>query len=134
MSGRRRGLDREREVLDLLEAHGWVCVRSAGSHGSADVVAAVDGIVSFVPGDLLAQWPQTRFLRALLYVEVKSTAQSPFERFGPEDRRLALDRADRAGGEAWLAWWPPRKRLTWIPSAKWPASREQEAPLRASST
>ena len=120
-------------MYDLMEAHGWVCVRSAGSHGSADVVAAVDGLVTFVPGDEPSEWPQTRFLRSLLFVEVKSTAQGPFERFGPTARRTMVARADRAGAEAWLAYWPPRGRLTWIASARWPTSPKQKHPLRASS-
>lgn len=116
-----RGHDRERDICELLEAHGWVCVRAAGSLGSIDVVAAVDGQVGFVPGDVAS--PQTRFLRSLLFIEVKSTAGGPFERFGPKDREELRAAASQAGAEAWLAWWPPRGRLKWIGSDAWPPTK-----------
>lgn len=100
----RRGLDRERQIRRLLEADGWVVLRSAGSLGPVDLVA----------------------LRATFrprLVEVKSTAGGPYERFGPDDRAAMQWLAARAGADAWLAWWPPRGELRWIPDMRWPVAR-----------
>lgn len=95
-----RGHQRERAVRDwLLERDYWVC-RAAGSLGDADLVA-------LKAGD-----------RRL--VEVKSTAQGPYERFGPADRERLLFAAELADCTPWLAWWPPRGKLKWIGASEWP--------------
>jgi len=99
-----RGHDRERRVRRLLEDDGWWTARAAGSLGDADVVALKDGE------------------RARL-VEVKSSAQGPYEHFRPAARRDLLAAAAKAGAEPWLVWWPPRKTLQWIPAAEWPLPR-----------
>jgi Holliday junction resolvase len=111
-----RGADRERAVRKLLEEGGWIVFRSAGSFG-VDLIAARDGPVLW-PGS-----PSDRRIHvhnALLLIEVKSTAGSPYERFGPADRRRFKDAADRAGADALLAYWPPGKGLEWIASDQWP--------------
>ena len=98
-----RGIQRERQVRAWLQEHDyWVC-RAAGSMGDADLVA-------LKPGD-----------RRL--VEVKSTAQGPYERFGPAARDRLRFAAELADCSAWLAWWPSRGRLTWIPAGEWPVGR-----------
>lgn len=43
MSNYSRGADFEHTVIRTLEAEGWLCIRSAGSHKSADVVALRKG-------------------------------------------------------------------------------------------
>lgn len=43
MSHGHNGAAFERAVADHLRGHGWVCTRSAGSHGAADVWAARRG-------------------------------------------------------------------------------------------
>ena len=97
-----RGHDRERAVRRLLEQEDfWVC-RAAGSLGDADLVA-------LKAGD-----------RRL--VEVKSTARGPYDGFGPKDRADLLFAAELADSEAWLCWWPPRGKPTWIHSSAWPGS------------
>lgn len=100
MSG--RGTQRERAVRDWLAARDWVAFRAPASLGCADVVGLRDGS------------------RPRL-VEVKSTAGGPYERFGPAARGRLSAAARLAGADAWLAWWPPRGALRWIPEREWPA-------------
>lgn len=103
-----RGHDRERAVRRLLETDGWWVTRAAGSLGDADIVA------------LKHPFPPR-------LIEVKSTHRGPFHGFGPGDRaRLALA-ARKAGAEAWLVWWPPRAKPTWIHEADWPDARQAAA-------
>lgn len=94
------GHNRERQVKDKLIQDGWWCIRAAGSLGDADVVAIKDG--------------------RILFVEVKATKAGRFSGFGPQDRRELLEAAGVAGAEAWLAWWPSRGKLVWVPSDEWP--------------
>lgn len=96
-----RGHDRERRVRDWLTERDWVVVRAAGSLGGIDLVAMKAG-------------------HTPMLVEVKATAGGPYERFNPADRADLKKRAEWAGAEAWLAWWPPRGKLRWIPSSEWP--------------
>lgn len=96
-----RGHDRERDVRKLLRAERWLVIRAAGSLGTGDLVALKSG---FTPR----------------LVEVKSTAGGPYERFGPAERRALSAAAELGGCEAWLAWWPPRRPLRWIPEIAWP--------------
>jgi hypothetical protein len=53
-------------------------------------------------------------------VEVKSTAKGPYEHFGPADRERLRNAAEKAGASAFLAWWPSRRLLRWIPAEEWP--------------
>ena len=78
--------------------------RAAGSLGCADLVALKAG-------------------KRPLLCEVKSTAQGPYERFGPADRKRLIETAELAGANAVLAWWPPRGKLLWIDSSAWPKAR-----------
>jgi Holliday junction resolvase len=98
-----RGHDRERAVRRLLENDGWWVSRAAGSLGDADVIAL-----------------KTAFPPRL--VEVKSTAKSAYEHFGPGDRARLQLAARKAGAEAWLVWWPPHRQPTWIHENDWPAT------------
>lgn len=101
MRGKAAGTQRERAVRDYLSERDWIAFRAPASLGCADVVALKDG-----------ERPRL--------VEVKSTAGGPYERFGPEERaRLSLA-ARMAGADAFLAWWPPRGKLIWIPERAWP--------------
>ena len=99
-----RGIQRERAVRDLLANEDWLAFRAPASLGCADVIALRDG-------------DRPRL------IEVKSTAGGPYERFGPDSRaRLSLA-AKLAGADAFLAWWPPRGKLIWIPEKAWPKDR-----------
>lgn len=96
-----RGHDRERAVRDIYLQGGWLAFRAPASLGVADVVALREGFP-----------PQL--------VEVKSTAAGPYSHFGPEARKRLSEAARRAGGEAWLAWWPPRRKCQWLAESDWP--------------
>ncbi len=96
-----RGHQRERQVRDWLTERDWIVVRAAGSLGCIDLVALKTG-----------ETPRL--------IEVKSTAGGPYERFGPADRAELSVNAEWAGATAWLAWWPPRGVLRWIPETEWP--------------
>lgn len=97
-----RGTQRDRKVRDLLAADDWFAVCARGSHGCADVLAIKEG-----------KRPRV--------IQVKSTAQGPYERFGPKDRAELSFAAKLGGAQAWLAWWPPRVRQpVWISESDWP--------------
>ncbi len=97
-----RGIQRERDVRRKLADEDWLAFRAPASLGCADVIALRAGS------------------RPRL-VEVKSTAQGPYEHFGPADRERLRLAAKMAGADAFLAWWPPRGKLVWIPAAEWPS-------------
>ena len=99
--GSERGIQRERAVRDLLKERGWLAFRAPASLGVADVVALKAGSIPRL-------------------VEVKSTAQGPYERFSPADREKLRAAAELAGAEALLAYWPSRGVLRWIPASEWP--------------
>ena len=105
MTNGARGSHRERMVMRALQADGWVCYRSAGSHGCADLVALK-----------LGETPRL--------VQVKASQQGAFEHFGPAARQELLAEARQAGAEAWLCWWPAHRKAQWIPSQLWPVPRE----------
>lgn len=99
-----RGSQRERAVRNWMLDRDWIAFRAPASLGCADVVALRDG-------------DRPRL------VEVKSTAQGPYERFSPDARERLRLAAQLAGADAWLAWWPPRGALRWIGEAEWPRDR-----------
>lgn len=99
-----RGISRERQVKALLQGEDWWVCRAAGSLGDADLVALRVGS------------------RPRL-IEVKSTAQGPYEHFGPADRAALSLAARIAGADAFVAWWPSRGKLHWIPEASWPVAK-----------
>jgi hypothetical protein len=98
-----RGAQRDRAVRDWFASDDWFAVCARGSHGCADVLAIKAG-------------------KSPRVVQVKSTAGGPYERFGPADRAELSFAARLGGGDALLAWWPPRGRLHWIPENEWPDS------------
>lgn len=100
-TGKRRGRTRENAVGDVLIEQGW----GIGSRRH------IPG-----PGD----WLAVRADRAPQLIEVKSTAGGPFERFGPSDRAELLAEAERIGAEPVIGWWPPRGKLDWIKTDRWP--------------
>ena len=102
-----RGIARERMVRVALEADGWWTARAAGSLGDADIIALKPGRV--------------------LLVEVKSSTKGPWEHFVPAQRGELLRAAERTGAEAWLAWWPPRRKCSWLPASEWPQARAEVA-------
>lgn len=101
MRGKRAGTQRELAVRNHLRDRDWLAFRAPASLGVADVVALRDGS------------------RPRL-IEVKSTAQGPYESFGPAARQKLLLAAELAGADAYLAWWPKHGELRWLHSSEWP--------------
>lgn len=98
----KRGTQREYAVRDHMRDRDWIVFRAPASLGVADVVAL-------------------RYGNRPRLIEVKSTAQGPYERFGPADRSKLREAARIAGADALLAWWPPRGSLIFIPEEDWPS-------------
>jgi Holliday junction resolvase len=96
----KRGRQRERAVADDYRDRDWVVVKGT-TFGVCDLVALKEGERPHV-------------------IEVKSSAQGPYEHFSPAERASLVAEAIRAGAVAMLAWWPPRGVLRLIPSSEWP--------------
>ena len=96
-----RGIQRERDVRRWYADRDWLSFRAPASLGVADVIALKAG-----------SRPQL--------VEVKSTAQGPYEHFRPADRADLSAAAELAGADAILCWWPSRGKLRFIPESEWP--------------
>ena len=97
----RRGFQRERDVVLALRADGWFAVRFPASKGPCDILALKAG-------------------ERVRLIECKSTKAGPYHSFGPADREELRSVADRAGGVAELAYWPPWGKLRFIPADEWP--------------
>lgn len=104
-----RGAQRERAVRDYLADRDWIVVHTRPGTNFCDVVALKDGY-------------KPRF------VEVKSTAGGPYERFLPARRNELRQIAEWAGADAYLAWWPPRGELRWFHSSEWPTRLKVAVP------
>lgn len=95
----KKGANRERQLMRVLEAEGYLVSRAAGSHGAADLIALKNG--------------------EILLIQVKAT-KSKWSGFGPKDRLELLRDAEKAGGKALLAWWGSNKPLQYIEPKDWP--------------
>lgn len=97
----RRGIQRERDLVNLLRGEDWFAMRSPASLGSVDVIAMKAG-------------ERTRFC------EVKSTSRGPFDGFRPADREALRFMAELANADPYLVWWPKRSKPIWIAADEWP--------------
>jgi Holliday junction resolvase len=100
------GLERERKVVRLLQAQGYL-VASLRHYGC--------------PGDLLA----LRGGDKPLIVEVKGTRDFPwkdYKGFGRPRRQELIDVGERHHAEVLLCWWPPYYGPFWIESEEWPGT------------
>ena len=97
----RRGIQRERDLVNLLRENDYFALRAPASLGVADVIALKDG-------------------KRPLMIEMKSTTRSPFSGFPPADRADLLFMAALSGAEAWLVHWPKRSKPLWISQEHWP--------------
>lgn len=100
MTQKRRGTERERDLVKILRKDGWSCHRTPGSLGTMDVIALKAGEI-----------PR--------YIQVKGTAK-PFSTFSPFERYDLLAEAQRAGARAELCWWPSYGGLHFIQPDQWP--------------
>jgi hypothetical protein len=68
------------------------------------------------PGDLLAIRVRDDYSGhvEVLLVEVKSTAQGPWEHFGPSERLALAEAAQDVNSVGAVAWWPSRGPLSWF--------------------
>lgn len=80
------GANFERRVVKELEAQGWDCFRSAGSHGYADVIALKAGEIRLIQCQLDNYFP-------------------------PAKREVLIDGARRNGVQGFLAWREGRKLI-----------------------
>jgi Holliday junction resolvase len=101
MTGSARGIDRERKLRVVLASYGYWTMRAAGSLGVCDIIAMRAG-------------------EPPMFLEVKSTAGGPYERFGPVKRKALADAAQQAGAVPWLVWWPKGSKPVWIAADAWP--------------
>lgn len=101
------GHNRERQVKALMEAEGWVVIRSPASLGAFDLTMIREGYRPRV-------------------CEIKATAAGPYAGFGPRDRADLIAIAEKAGADAYLGWWPKRGKLKWIPACDWPPTRGKD--------
>lgn len=97
----RRGIQRERDLVNWYRNQGVFAMRSPASLGAVDVVVISKG-------------------ERPLFCEVKSTAAGPFHAFGPKDRAELSRLAELAGAEAVLVWHPPRGARRFIFEKDWP--------------
>ena len=100
-SDSRRGIQRERDLVNLLRSEDWFAMRAPASLGVADVIALKDG-------------------KRPMLIEVKSTSRSAFAGFPPADRADLLFAADLSGSAAWLVYWPKWSGPQWISPSHWP--------------
>jgi len=97
----KRGIQRERDLVNLLRQNDYFAMRAPASLGVADVVALKGG-------------------RRPMLIEMKSTSRSAFAGFPPADRADLLFAAALSGAEAWLVYWPKRSKPQWISPEHWP--------------
>jgi Holliday junction resolvase len=97
----RRGIQRERDLVNRLREAGWFAMRAPASLGVADVVALKEG-----------ERPRL--------IEVKSTSRSAFAGFPPADRAELLEAAALSGADPWLCYWPKHGQPEWIGPDEWP--------------
>jgi Holliday junction resolvase len=97
-----KGIVRERQVRQHLEAEGWWVCRAAGSLGDADLIALKAG-----------HTPRL--------IEVKANKDGgPYKGFVPKDREELSIAAAKAGARAELCYWPPRFPIRFIGEDEWP--------------
>jgi hypothetical protein len=99
--------------MALLESEqGYFCVRSAGSHGEADIVALHKS-------------------RPTLLIQVKTDKRGPFANFGPASRAELLAAAEACGEgvRAVLLHWPPNESPKWLyaDEGEWPDAKGEAA-------
>ncbi len=113
-----RGLQRERDLVNLLRSEGWWAMRSPASKGCVDVVA-----IKRAPRVVYPDHPKLGDpFNVVRFIEVKSTV-TPYSHFGPTDRSVLIEEAEQAGARAELAWWPKNGKLVFIDSDEWPTQR-----------
>ena len=103
----RKGANRERQLCERLRDEGWVAVRTAGSHGCADIVALKRGHAG-----------------RLIQLKAGGVPNRPYAGFGPNDRQRLLTEAHKAGANAELCHWPDRGKPKFYPSSLWPIWKE----------
>lgn len=122
------GQTAERAVRKHLEQQGWVVFPVTGTRlpggrrGFHTAGTTVCDLIALrrLSGRLDHDCPDDLASDGPLLVEVKATTRSPWVAFSKAERRELLETAQRAGAEAWLAWYPPGGDLRYLPSDEWP--------------
>ena len=91
MSNQSRGTHLERVVMDILHDKGWTVIRSAGSHGVADVVACKPGTVVFVQSKMRLSLLGSREWQELYETSLRAGAV-PVVAHRPSPRTVTFDR------------------------------------------
>lgn len=91
MSNQRRGTYLEHVVMDHLRDRGWYVIRSAGSHGAADVVGVKPGNVILVQAKVSLNLLGSREWSAL-YAQAQEAGAIPLVAYRPSMRTLAFSR------------------------------------------
>lgn len=104
----RRGIQRERQMAEVIGESGWWVLRAAGSLGVADLVCLKAG-------------------HRPMMLEIKSNSGSPFAGFGPDKRAALLAAARQAGAQPFLVNWPKHGQPTYYGIDEWPVDRRKPA-------
>ncbi len=120
MSTSSRGSARERQARKLLESEGWAVTRGAGSHGCADLWAAVKDEITSYPMEYVVTRAQLRL------IQVKTDKSSPWANFRPKERRELSALAAQTGGVAELWHWPARGTCRILYEHEWPQTPNRE--------
>lgn len=111
MSTASRGAAREHQVKRQLEAEGWAVTRGAGSHGCADLWAALrESAWGFGEATMLR------------LIQVKTDKASPWQNFRKAERAALSALAKQTGGIAELWHWPANKPCTIFLEKDWPVA------------
>jgi Holliday junction resolvase len=91
VSNQSRGIYLERAVMDVLHDHGWTVIRSAGSHGAADVVGVKPGVCVFIQSKMRLALLGSREWTTLWDLSQKAGAV-PIVAYRPSPRTMAFSR------------------------------------------
>lgn len=112
------GAQRERQEVAYWRDEGWLSFRTGGHSATRGQVDAFDVADVIAMRQYGTDAPDDA--SEVLMIEVKTTAQGPFERFGPTEREALRLAAMIAGATPLLVWWPSRGTRREVPLSQWP--------------
>ncbi len=106
--------------MRLLQSEGWAVTRGAGSHGCADLWAAISRQAQRRDAEAYGAGTHLRL------IQVKTDKASPWANFRPKERRELSALAAQTGGIAELWHWPARGRCRIYFENEWPQTPNRE--------